>query len=827
MLHAGNGDRLAEPGHIVKLNDSELEEVAVMAGLQGSGKEKVRALMDLFNLEIVAVTAGAEGSRLYTREGEYETAPPSGVDIVDTVGAGDAYAAVLVTGYLRGWAPQITADRASRFAGMICGIEGALPGSREPYDAFREGWGGGLGEGSGIYIQMFSIHGLLRHENMELGRDADTGGQIKYVVELGRELARQPGIGRVDLFTRLISDRGISEDYSQPVTEVSDGFRIIRIQCGGRKYMRKELLWDHLDEYADRTMKFIKREGLLPDIVHGHYADAGIVAMKLSGIFDVPFVFTGHSLGKTKKQKLLDEGVREEEIIKRFRIDRRIQAEEDVLRNADLVVTSTRQEMEEQYAVYRNREAPRYRVIPPGVEVDRFYPFYHDTVNGRQKSEMELYARASVIAELDRFFLNRDKPLILALSRPDKRKNIATLITAYGEDLELQAMANLAVFAGIRKDISDKEDNERGVLTEMLLLMDKYDLYGKLAIPKKHDFEYEVPELYRIAAERRGVFVNPALTEPFGLTLLEASGCGLPIISTNDGGPRDIVANCENGILVDPTDSRQISAAIRKIITDAELWKTVLAQRDRQCREFYTWEAHCASYVEEITGIISEESERAFAVPMPDLPVGRRLAKLDFFLVTDIDNTLTGGERAPLDELICLLGEHRGRVGFAVATGRTVDSAVGHLRDERVPAPDIIISSVGSEIYYGPDLIPDQGWAAHISERWDRARMKDVLSKLDFLEYQEEDTQRQFKLSYYMEPRKDRIQKIHTLLTGAKCSYNLIYSHGQFLDILPRRSSKGKAIRYLSYKWEVPLENIMVCGDSGNDEEMLRANRWA
>ena len=50
----------------------------------------------------------------------------------------------------------------------------------------------------------------------------------------------------------------------------------------------------------------------------------------------------------------------------------------------------------------------------------------------------------------------------------------------------------------------------------------------------------------------------------------------------------------------------------------------------------------------------------------------------------------------------------------------------------------------------------------------------------------------------------------------------MIYSHDQFLDILPYRASKGKAIRYLSYKWGIPLKNILVSGDSGNDEEMLR-----
>ena len=55
----------------------------------------------------------------------------------------------------------------------------------------------------------------------------------------------------------------------------------------------------------------------------------------------------------------------------------------------------------------------------------------------------------------------------------------------------------------------------------------------------------------------------------------------------------------------------------------------------------------------------------------------------------------------------------------------------------------------------------------------------------------------------------------------------MIYSHNRYLDILPYRASKGKAIRYLSYKWEIPLRNFLVCGDSGNDEEMLRGEPLA
>ena len=82
-----------------------------------------------------------------------------------------------------------------------------------------------------------------------------------------------------------------------------------------------------------------------------------------------------------------------------------------------------------------------------------------------------------------------------------------------------------------------------------------------------------MPELYRIAAEKKGVFVNSALTEPFGLTLLEAAACGLPIVAPDDGGPRDIIKNCPSGILVDTTDTKAIADAAKQIISDGEKWK--------------------------------------------------------------------------------------------------------------------------------------------------------------------------------------------------------------------------------------------------------------
>ena len=679
----------------------------------------------------------------------------------------------------------------------------------------------------GLYIQMFSIHGLLRSENMELGRDADTGGQIKYVIELSKALSQREGVRQIELFTRLVSDKAVSKDYAKPVEQVNDKFKIVRIQCGGRKYMRKELLWPHLDEFVDKTIKYIKQHKMIPDIVHGHYPDAGYVAMQLSEIFGIPLIYTGHSLGRSKLNRLLNDGMEERDIINKFKIDYRIEMEEEALKKADLIIASTKQEVKTQYGQYQNKNIPKYRVIPPGLDIEKFYPFYHDMLLETTKGEIEMYARASMLEELDRFFMHPDRTLVLSLCRPDKRKNIAGLIKAYGEDLELQSMANLAVFAGIRKDITKMEDNERDVLTEILLLMDKYDLYGKIAIPKKHDFEYEVPELYRIAAEKKGVFVNSALTEPFGITLIEAAASGLPIVGPQDGGPQDIVQNCQCGILIDTTNTKAIAAAIKQIVSDYERWKQYSKNGIMNVRKYYTWKNHADTYMKEINKIATEFESTQMKIAVPSDAIGRRLATLNYFIIVNIDNTLIGNSNEYLPELLNLMKENRKQIGFGVATWRTIESATDYLKKHGVHSPDVVISSVGSEIYYGKGLHYGKGWETHISAKWNRDKIVELLKEFSFLKYQDDKTQKRYKISYEMKPAKDRLARIHECLLQNKCRYTLVYSQNRYLDILPYRASKGKAIRYLSYKWEIPLKNFLVCGDSGNDEEMLRGEPLA
>ena len=293
-------------------------------------------------------------------------------------------------------------------------------------------------------------------------------------------------------------------------------------------------------------------------------------------------------------------------------------------------------------------------------------------------------------------------------------------------------------------------------------------------------------------------------------------------MATDDGGPNDIVRNCKNGLLVDVSSTKKISNALRKIIVNKDLWEGYSKNGIMNVREHYTWKSHTRSYARALDRVMAANHRSDMSTAKPRDAIGRRLLQLNRFLVTDIDNTLIGEQNEHVKALVDLLKAHRETIGFGVATGRTIDSARDILKQHNIPTPDVMICSVGCEIYYGKQFKFGKGWASHIASRWNRKRIVELLDDFKFLTYQDEDTQRRFKVSYFMKPGKDRLAAIHNRLLQHRVRYNLIYSHDRYMDILPYRASKGKAIRYLSYKWEIPLMNFLVCGDSGNDEEMLR-----
>lgn len=497
-----------------------------------------------------------------------------------------------------------------------------------------------------LYVFMLSLHGLVRGREPELGRDADTGGQITYVLDLARALGRHPDVKRVDLLTRLIDDPQVSQDYAQPEEPLGKNAKILRLPFGPKRYLRKELLWDHLDQLVDRCLHYFREQGQVPDVIHSHYADAGYVGCHLSQLLGIPQVHTGHSLGRCKRQRLLDSGRKEPAIERQFNFVRRIEAEEQTLKHADLVITSTRQERDEQYAVYENllcrrlgvtqcniahalektkylysalywRENeeryhfscqytadliamntadfiitstyqeiagtessigqyesycrftmpglyrvvsgidlfdPKFNIVSPGANPDIF--FAHTAVERRLKGlwpDIENLIYGPADAGWSRGVLaDREKPLIFTLARMDHIKNLTGLVEWYGQSARLRGLANLLVIGGHVDPGQSSDHEEQAQIRRMHELMDRHGLDGELRWVGTRLDKNLAGELYRRVADSRGVFVQPALFEAFGLTLIEAMATGLPTFATCHGGPLEIIQDNRSGFHIDP-----------------------------------------------------------------------------------------------------------------------------------------------------------------------------------------------------------------------------------------------------------------------------------
>ena len=653
-----------------------------------------------------------------------------------------------------------------------------------------------------IDILHFSIHGLIRGENLELGRDPDTGGQCLYVLELVKALARDERVGRVTLVTRRVYDKKASGDYAEAVEDLGNGADIRRIEAGPRRYLRKEVLWRHLDAFVDGTLAWLRSERRVPDLIHAHYGDAGYVGRQVAAVLGCPFVYTGHSLGRVKRQRLREGGIDSAEVEQRYNLDARIESEEMSLDSASMVCTSTQQEVDEQYSLYDQYAAERMRVIPPGVDLTRF--------DGDGDPEVI----RSVAEKVDRFLKDPTKPAVLAIARADERKNLIGLVRAFGGNSWLREHANLVVIGGNRDTLAQLPPGGRKVWNELLKAIDDLDLYGVCAIPKNHEAP-EVAGFYRWASERKGVFVNPAFTEPFGLTLLEAAAAGLPLVATNDGGPRDILANCENGELVNALDSDEIGKAIEGIVSDPKRQSRLSKAGGVKVREFYSWDAHVGRYLEQLERILPKEGR-------PDEEGSRQLlAKAEHWVVMDLPPEI---EKEPAELIERWRGLFRSNdIGLGIATGLSYGQAREAIETLNMPKPAFIISGLGAAIRYGKSGVLDEVWEKQVRMRWDRAAVVAALEKSGDLELQPEDQQHPLKVSYFWKGEGKPVSKV--LLGSLReqgVAAKVMVTADCFVDVVPVRSGKEVALRYLEHKWGIDPARIYSFGTYGNDISVVR-----
>lgn len=127
-----------EHADFLKLNEQELEECKRIFRFSKNDEAFILFLIDKYALNSVAITKGDTGSALYTKDGFLHSKINRVPTIVDTVGAGDAYSAMLCTGIIKGWKPERTLSMASMFASRICEIRGAIPESQAFYEPIKK-----------------------------------------------------------------------------------------------------------------------------------------------------------------------------------------------------------------------------------------------------------------------------------------------------------------------------------------------------------------------------------------------------------------------------------------------------------------------------------------------------------------------------------------------------------------------------------------------------------------------------------------------------------------------------------------------------------------
>jgi sucrose-phosphate synthase len=430
----------------------------------------------------------------------------------------------------------------------------------------------------------------------------DFGGQLVYVKQLSLAMGE---LGhRVDILTRQIIDSEWPEFSEQfDAYPGAPNVRIVRLPAGPDKFLRKELLWPHLvRDWVPNILGFYENEEGLPDAFTAHYGDGGLCGVLIEDQTGVPFTFTAHSLGAQKMDKLHASRENLAELDEQFHFARRLVAERLAMNRSLVNITSTSQERYSQYThnAYRGAVDPtansRFAVVPPGVAMGIF--------DRDIRSEEEEVVRQHIEAMLERDLApdRLDLPCIVASSRLDPKKNHLGLVRAFACSPELRQRANLVMITGNLDNplegYPQAGETEREVLDSLVDVIERENLRGQVSMFALRGQE-ELAAGYRLFSESHSVFALTAHYEPFGLAPLEAIAAGLPAVVTKFGGPSESLreGDQEYGLLVDPTDAEEVSAALYSLFVSEERWQRYAAAGYRRVQERYTWQRTAEGYL--------------------------------------------------------------------------------------------------------------------------------------------------------------------------------------------------------------------------------------
>lgn len=480
-------------------------------------------------------------------------------------------------------------------------------------------------------ILIVSPHGYFGQHSV-LGLP-DTGGQVVYILDQVRALEKEmrsrlqlQGVEvdpKIIIGTRLIPEAG-NTTCNQRLEKVSgcNNTWILRVPFHKKNgeivqhWISRFEIWPYLEDYAqDLERDALAELSGCPDLIIGNYSDGNLVASLLSHRLNVTQCNIAHALEKTK---YLHSDLYWQDNEEKYHFSCQYTADLIAMNSADFIIASTYQEIagtestEGQYESYQTFTMPglyrvingislfepKFNIVSPGANADVYFPY--------TEQEKRLF---SLWPEIEKLIFgkappksargklkNKDKPLIFSMARLDHIKNITGLVEWYGRSPRLRGLANLVIVGGYIEPEQSGDHEEQAQIREMHALMDKYELDHEVRWLGMRLDKNLTGELYRYIADKRGIFVQPALFEAFGLTIIEAMASGLPTFATIYGGPREIILDRRSGFHIDPNDgdaaANLIADFFENCAANPEEWHRVSREGLARVAAKYTWERY-------------------------------------------------------------------------------------------------------------------------------------------------------------------------------------------------------------------------------------------
>ena len=483
-------------------------------------------------------------------------------------------------------------------------------------------------------VVLLSPHGWFGQEGV-LGRP-DTGGQVVYVLDQVRSIEQQlqeeislagldvqSAYPKVIVLTRLLPncEDTLCNQRLEKIHATHNAW-ILRVPFRefNPKYTQNWIsrfeIWPYLETFAiDAERELLAEFQGKPDLIIGNYSDGNLVSFLLARRLKVTQCIIAHAL---EKSKYLFSNLYWQDLEEQYHFSIQFTADLIAMNSANFVVSSTYQEivgtkesvgqyesyhrftMPELYHVVNGIDlfSPKFNVVPPGVNETVYFPYHRseDRVPGdRDRLDKLLFTDndpAAIFGTLD----DPNKRPLFSMARLDRIKNLTGLAECFGKSEALQEQCNLILIAGKLRTEDSTDREEISEIEKLYHIIDQYNLQGKIRwlgvrLPKT-----DSGEVYRVIADRQGIFVQPALFEAFGLTILEAMISGLPTFGTRFGGPLEIIQDKHNGFYINPTHHEDMAEVILDFLSKCEhkpnYWKEISQRGIDRVYSTYTWKIH-------------------------------------------------------------------------------------------------------------------------------------------------------------------------------------------------------------------------------------------